>query len=101
MCKNVTCVDVILQQSIITSHRFVSLKMCVVMFSSTHSHTHAHRMLHTTSPYLIGIVFGKKYDFYVARFANKRLRLFCFAAKHTRISTIRYIRFSIAIHNLQ
>lgn len=50
--------------------------------------------------YLVCVVFGKKYDFYIACFANECLRLFCFAAKHTWLPTIWYIRFCVAINNL-
>lgn len=50
--------------------------------------------------YLIGVIFSEKYDFHVAGFTNKRLRLFSFATEHSRFTTIRYVRFRISIHNL-
>lgn len=51
--------------------------------------------------YLICIIFGKKYNFYVACFTNECLWLFSFTAKHSRFTSIRYIGFSISINNLK
>lgn len=105
----------ILQQNIIThthTHTLTSHIMCtfpnfvrylpiLTMKIRMHATNSMYIYIYNTIiPYLIGIVFRKKDDFYVACFANKRLRLLCFAAKHTRLSTIRYISFSITIHNL-
>lgn len=56
--------------------------------------------LNSFHSYLIRVVFSKKYNFYVARFTNECLRKFCFAAKHSSITTIGHICFCISVHNL-
>lgn len=80
------------------------VSVSVVMWSENDSNiTHKNEIISLQLGlciYLIRVIFGKKYDFYVARFANECLWLLCFAAKHSRLSTIRYISFGIAIHNL-
>lgn len=51
--------------------------------------------------YLVGEVVGVEHQLHVARFADERLRLFRFAAKHARLPAIGDVRFGVAVDDLQ